>query len=163
MESEEKHKKGEILEAGLRNDSKLGPTLGNDDEFEEFNVYDADGNLTVKNTRAIQLEVEYCLSKKNYLNIPNRMKPSEEQPESKEEAVEGATQEMGINGLRNLGNTCYINSSLVCLFQVQPLCDYFLNDLHLQEVNELNPLGSNGVVSSAFASLVKYDTITVIE
>ena len=61
-----------------------------------------------------------------------------------------------VNGITNLGNTCYLNAALSCLFKVQPLVDYFANDLHLQETNLENPLGSKGEISASFAKLAKY-------
>ncbi len=36
--------------------------------------------------------------------------------------------QLGINGIQNFGNTCYINSILQCLLSSQQLVDYFLND-----------------------------------
>lgn len=46
--------------------------------------------------------------------------------------------------------------ALQCLLNVQPLMDYFLSDLHEYEMNEKNPLGSQGAITAAFADLVKY-------
>jgi ubiquitin C-terminal hydrolase len=33
---------------------------------------------------------------------------------------------LGLVGMRNLGNTCYMASALQCLINTQPLTDYFL-------------------------------------
>ena len=55
--------------------------------------------------------------------------------------LEDESLQNGINGISNLGNTCYINSTLNCLFKIQPLCDYFLNGLHHAEMNLANKLG----------------------
>ncbi len=74
--------------------------------------------------------------------------------------LEDESLQNGINGISNLGNTCYINSTLNCLFKIQPLCDYFLNGLHHAEMNLANKLGSQGKVSHAFGDLLKYPLLT---
>ncbi|KAJ3205199.1 ubiquitin-specific protease doa4, partial [Dinochytrium kinnereticum] len=58
-------------------------------------------------------------------------------------------------GLRNLGNTCYMNSTLQCLSMTMPLSSYFFNDHYLKHLNLTNPRGSRGVVVGEFAKLMK--------
>ena len=40
-----------------------------------------------------------------------------------------------INGFLNLGNTCYLNSTLQLLFSIQELKKYFINKNFLEELN----------------------------
>ena len=62
---------------------------------------------------------------------------------------------LGICGLNNLGNTCYMNSALQCLLHVPELCSYFLSGHYKLELNTDNPLGHKGEVATAYADLLR--------
>ncbi len=50
----------------------------------------------------------------------------------------------GLTGMNNLGNTCYVNSSMQCLSHTPLLKDYFLNLKYLRDVNVKNKMGKGG-------------------
>lgn len=56
-------------------------------------------------------------------------------------------------GLENLGNSCFMNSSLQCLLHIEPLTSYFLSGNHLNELNLSSPL--QGQLATAFGQLAK--------
>lgn len=62
----------------------------------------------------------------------------------------------GTTGLKNLGNTCYMNSILQCMSGTIPLSRYFLDGSYKSHLNPENPRGSRGVLTNAFAEVVRH-------
>ena len=61
----------------------------------------------------------------------------------------------GKMGLINMGNSCYLNSSLQCLSHIKELTTYFLSGRYKQDLNRENFMGTKGLLADEYGLLMQ--------
>ena len=60
----------------------------------------------------------------------------------------------GLCGSVNLGNTCFMNSSIACLSNCSELTEYFLRQKYINDINEDNRDGAEGALAEEWYNLL---------
>ena len=61
----------------------------------------------------------------------------------------------GLCGGKNLGNTCFMNSSIACLSNCTELTYYFLSGDYKKDINKENHLGMGGALAESWGNLLR--------
>ena len=64
------------------------------------------------------------------------------------------TRDPGTCGLKNIGNTCYMNTAIQCLSATVKFRQFFLSGKYKQYINAKNRLGTKGKLANAFADML---------
>lgn len=100
-------------------------------------------------------KVHYCsllCKSKDYIHE----RTCEKEPTLPRKAGESLRAKKGLIGLENLGNTCFMNSGIQCLSHTMELTEFFLSNEYSKEINEDNPIGTQGKLVKAYASLMDH-------
>lgn len=97
---------------------------------------------------------EECKKRDENYHTP-RCEKTDSDEETMNKLVRTETSLDGKCGMKNLGNTCFMNSGIQCLSNTLPIREFLLSNLYKNDINVDNTLGTKGELVTKFANLLK--------
>ena len=99
---------------------------------------------------------EDCMEKDKRFHIDKCTAMADKELNDDNDDIVNENSKQGLVGLTNLGNTCYMNSSIQCLSNTFELTRYFLEKRYKSLISReyKNPLGTEGRLVQAWAKLI---------
>ena len=148
-EEEEKKKEKEEEESNVKKEEDKEDNINNDNEENE-----AEEDNSLKNEKSETQHERSVLSLEG-AKPPLSMYTRRVMDISKIDEYLNPNSSRGQIGGRNLGNTCFMNSSIACLSNCTELTYYFLKGDYLKDINEENNLGMRGELAKEWGNLMK--------
>jgi len=145
----------------IKENARLWMIDNTDDGVEEAHVLDLEHSLRDQNVKKVMFDgsiLMLILELKNEKGewprgeISTSIETGEES--DNEEKNESTKVGDGIVGLYNMGNTCYLNSSIQCLSHTPLLRQYFTSKAYLKDINTTNIFGHQGRLAQVSAVLI---------